>query len=88
MRVIACCASDGEEKEGVERHDFHTVLEESVFVSLHVPLTRQTHHLIGKRELQRMKPSSILINTARGSVIDSDALYEALANHDICVCGT
>ncbi|MCA9472095.1 MAG: D-glycerate dehydrogenase [Nitrospirales bacterium] len=88
MRVLACCASKqvGPQDEGlqdVEFRDFQTVLKESDFVSLHVPLTPQTHHLIGKTELQRMKTSSILINTARGRVIDSDALYEALGHHVI-----
>lgn len=58
--------------------DLPTALLQSDFVSLHVPLTSQTHHLIGEPEFQMMKRSSILINTARGAVVDSDALYRAL----------
>jgi len=54
-------------------------LAQSDFVSLHVPLTPQTHHLIGEAEFRVMKPSSILINTARGAVVDTEALYQALA---------
>ncbi|MDX1995241.1 MAG: D-glycerate dehydrogenase [bacterium] len=59
------------------------LLRDSDFVSLHVPLSEKTHHLIGARELALMKPTSILINTARGGVVDPKALYEALANGQI-----
>lgn len=55
-----------------------TLLAEADFVSLHVPLTAETHHLIGRRELARMKPTAVLINTARGPVVDQQALYHAL----------
>lgn len=55
-----------------------TLLSESDFVTLHVPLTESTYHLIGRRELQTMKATAILINTSRGSVVDPGALYEAL----------
>lgn len=58
--------------------DLPTALRQSDFVSLHVPLTARTQHLIGEPELHMMKPSSILINTARGAVVDPDALYYAL----------
>lgn len=58
--------------------DLPTALRQSDFVSLHVPLTARTQHLIGEPELHMMKPSSILINTARGAVVDPDALYHAL----------
>lgn len=54
------------------------LLRESDFVSLHVPLTRKTRHLIGKRELSLMKQGSFLINTSRGPVVDEVALVEAL----------
>jgi glyoxylate reductase len=54
------------------------LLGESDFVSLHVPLTTATRHLIGERELRLMKPTAFLINTARGGVIDQVALAVAL----------
>ncbi len=67
----------------VEAVDLPTALAESDFVSLHVPLTAQTQHLLGRSEFQRMKPTSVLINTARGAVVDTEALYEALSNGTI-----
>jgi glyoxylate reductase len=63
--------------------DLDTLLAESDFVTLHVPLTDSTYHLIGRDELRKMKPTSILINTARGGVVDPDALYEALRDGQI-----
>lgn len=55
------------------------LLAQANFVSLHVPLTPATHHLIDRAALARMKPGAILVNTARGSVVDQDALIDALA---------
>lgn len=71
---------DGSETiEGIEITDnLDYVLENSDFVSLHVPLTESTGNMIGKRELSLMKPEAFLINTARGEVVDSNALLEAL----------
>jgi glyoxylate reductase len=63
------------------------LLRESDFVTLHVPLTPQTHHLIGRRELGLMKPSAFLINTSRGPVVDQEALCEALRSHVIAGAG-
>jgi glyoxylate reductase len=54
------------------------LLKESDFVSLHVPLTPQTRHLIGAKEIALMKPGVTLVNTARGAIIDQLALYRAL----------
>lgn len=63
--------------------DLDTLLRESDYVSLHCPLTEQTRHLIGRRELALMKRGALLINTSRGAVIDEEALYEALATHHL-----
>ncbi|HJA92079.1 MAG TPA: hydroxyacid dehydrogenase [Candidatus Eisenbergiella merdipullorum] len=64
--------------DGVRMTDLETLLRESDIVSLHVPLTEQTRGLIGEKELNLMKPDAVLINTARGPVVDSAALAEAL----------
>lgn len=66
-----------------DRVPFHDVLERSDFLSLHCPLTEDTHHLIDAGALSRMKPSACLINTARGALIDPDALLAALAREQI-----
>jgi D-3-phosphoglycerate dehydrogenase / 2-oxoglutarate reductase len=63
---------------GVRRVDLHTLLRESDVVSLHVVLTRETRHMIGAEQLGLMKPTAILINTARGYCVDERALIEAL----------
>lgn len=74
-----------EEKQlGVEYvPELSTLLSRSDFVSIHVPLGPQTHHLIGTAEFALMKPTAILINTSRGPVVDQEALYEALKSHQI-----
>ena len=59
------------------------LLAESDFVSVHVPLTEETRHLINADTLAQMKPTAILINSSRGPVVDSDALYDALATGNI-----
>ena len=58
--------------------DLDTLLAESDIVSLHIPATAETHHLICQDTLHRMKPGSILVNTARGSLVDTEALIAAL----------
>jgi glyoxylate reductase len=67
--------------------DFETLLEESDFISLHTPLTPDTHHLIDAEALSRMKPTAVLVNTSRGPVVDMDALYEALKSKRIFAVG-
>ena len=69
--------------EGYEKVDLDTLLRRSDYISVHTPLTESTRHLIGKRELELMKPTAILVNTARGPVIDEAALAECLQNHRI-----
>jgi glyoxylate reductase len=63
--------------------DRETLLHQSDFLSLHVPLTPETHHLIGAPELAQMKPTAFLINTSRGPVVDEQALVQALQNGTI-----
>ena len=63
---------------GVELVDMDTLLAESDFVSISVPLNEDTRHLVGEEELRKMKPSAYLINTSRGPVVDEAALIQAL----------
>jgi glyoxylate reductase len=67
--------------DGAEAMSFDRLLTTSDVVSLHVPLTSETRHLIDKRTLARMKRSAFLINTARGPVVDEEALAWALQQH-------
>lgn len=67
--------------------DFETLLGESDFISLHTPLTPDTHHLIDAEAFSKMKSNAVLINTARGPVVDPDALYQALKQHRIFGAG-
>ena len=78
---------DLEAEHGLTYVDLPTLLAESDFVSLHVPLTEETRHYIGERELRRMKPTAILVNAARGPVVDSRALYTALKEGWIYAAG-
>ena len=70
---------------GVSYAALDDLLREADYVALNVPMTPQTKNLIGRRELQLMKPSAILVNLARGGVIDHEALVEALENKWIAV---
>lgn len=74
---------DLEEALGVEYRKFDELLQEADFVSLHVNLTAETRGLIDAHALELMKPTAVLINTARGPVVDPDALYWALQNGQI-----
>ncbi len=83
MRVIACdgmvAADDPVWTEaGVARRDLDGVLAEADCVSLHVPLTPETRGMIDRTRLERMKPGAVLINTARGGIVDEAALADAL----------
>ncbi len=64
-----------------------TLLAESDFVCVHAPLTPESRHLISERELARMKPSAFLVNTARGAIVDEEALVRALATRRIAGAG-
>ncbi len=76
-----------EEMLGAKRVDLETLLKESDFISLHAPISEKTKHLIGAKELSRMKRTAYLINTGRGAVIDEEALVYALKNKQIAGAG-
>jgi glyoxylate reductase len=77
MRVLGWSRS-GRAAAGVERVELETLLERSDFVSVHVALTPGTRGLLGRQALARMRPGAILVNTARGGIVDEAALAEAL----------
>ncbi|MCK9524625.1 MAG: D-glycerate dehydrogenase [Limnochordia bacterium] len=76
-----------EKEYNMEYVDLETLLGISDFVSLHCPLTPETRHLVGQAELEAMKPTAVLINTARGPVVDEAALVAALKNRTIYGAG-
>ena len=64
----------------VTLHTLDEVLQGCDYLSIHMPLTEETHYMIGEKQLASMKQGSILINTARGGIVDEAALYQALVN--------
>ena len=91
MRILYCdeqpAPAEIERELQARRVSKEELLRESDFVSLHVPLTPATRHLIGAAELGLMKPAAILVNTARGPVVDEEALVEALEKRTIWAAG-
>jgi len=89
MRVIYYDPSEKASDPNLKasRVDFETLLAESDFISLHTPLTPDTRHLIDSQALSKMKPNAVLVNTARGPVVDPQALYEALKEKRIFGAG-
>ncbi|MBN1564915.1 MAG: D-glycerate dehydrogenase [Anaerolineae bacterium] len=83
MRVLYTDAVPVPNDAGAAYTPLDNLLAQADFVSLHVPLTPETHHLIDRRALKLMKSSAVLINTARGPVVDPQALYAALAAGEI-----
>ena len=79
FRVVACTRRAESVSPAIELLPLEALLAQSDYVSLHVPSTPETRHLIGAAELARMKPTAYLINTSRGAVLDEAALAEALA---------
>lgn len=81
MRILYTGRRPNEEAEQhfeAERVDMATLLQESDFISIHTPLNPQTRHLFGAEQFAQMKPTAMLVNTARGAVVDQKALYTAL----------
>jgi len=76
-----------EKTRGVSYRDLEDLLRESDFVSIHCPLSAETRHLIGEKELNLMKPTAVLINAARGPIVDEKALLAALKQKKIAAAG-
>ncbi|MGB9798147.1 MAG: 2-hydroxyacid dehydrogenase, partial [bacterium] len=90
MKIIYYSRRRNEEAEkelGAEYRELHSLLKEADIITIHTPLTEETYHLIGEKELSLMKPSAILINTARGAVVDQRALFKALKEKRIFGAG-
>ena len=87
MRVLyhdPYCRDDPYARQvGAECVDLETLYVQADFISVHTPLTEETYHLIGADAFRQMKPTAILINTARGPVVDPEALYQALTTGQI-----
>ena len=79
--------AEDEAQLGARRVEMDELLRESDFISLHVNLTDETHHLIDADALRAMKPTAVLVNTSRGPVVDPDALESALRAGEIFAAG-
>jgi lactate dehydrogenase-like 2-hydroxyacid dehydrogenase len=91
MRVLyhnrSRAPTEVETELGAQYVSLETLLEQSDFISLNLPYSPESHHLIGAEQLARMKPSAVLVNTARGAIVDDAALVEALKQGRIAGAG-
>ncbi|GAC1682829.1 MAG: D-glycerate dehydrogenase [Gemmatimonadaceae bacterium] len=91
MRVLYCRSSAGAPgaalEEGAQQEQLDALLAESDVVSLHTPASPATHHLLNAARIRLMKPSAIVVNTARGGVVDEAALAEALRTGRLAAAG-
>ncbi|WDQ19023.1 2-hydroxyacid dehydrogenase [Rhodopirellula sp. P2] len=90
MKLLYTSRSDQAEVEkelGGRRVELDTLLTESDFVSVHVALTDETRNLIDAEAISKMKSTSVLVNTARGEIVDQDALVKALENRSVFAAG-
>ena len=87
VRLLFTSRSDAPARHGAERRELGDLLGGSDFVSLHVPLTAETRHLIDATRLAEMKRGAILVNTSRGAVVDTTALIEALRSAQLGAAG-
>lgn len=86
VRVIYAARSERSDL-GIERYNLDDLLEASDVVSLHLPLTPETEKLIDRTALARMKPGAVLVNTARGGLVEEAALVEALTSGHLRAAG-
>lgn len=90
MRVLYANRSDrpeAEQKYNAQKVSLETLLRESDYLSVHVPMSAETRHMIGAEQFAMMKPTAFLINTARGPIVDEAALVEALRSGAIAGAG-
>ena len=84
---VARATAEHEEEWGIEYVDRDTLFRDSDFLSVHVPLSEQTRHAVGKDEFALMKSTAVLVNTSRGPVVDEQALADALELGQIASAG-
>ena len=93
MRAVGCIEGDSDAararttQAGIELASFDTCVSAADILTIHVPLTPATRHLVNGGVFDRLRPGSIIINTARGGVMDEDALYSALASGHVAGAG-
>lgn len=80
-------AEEVEEKLAMKYVSLETLMKTSDVISIHIPKTDETYHMIGKAQLESMKPTAVIINTARGGIIDEDALYGQLKDGKLLAAG-
>ena len=85
--AVGVVAPDDVTAHGASPVSFDELIEHSDYLVIQAPLTPQTHHLIGEVELRRMKPTLVLVNTARGPIVDDAALHRALEERWIAGAG-
>lgn len=88
--ILVCAprlAQEDIERFGLRRVGFETLLEEADYISVHAPLTPETRHMFNAETFRKMKTSAVLINTARGGLVDDQALLAALENGEILGAG-
>jgi D-3-phosphoglycerate dehydrogenase len=73
--------------EGVEPVSYEELLERSDYISMHPPLNEETHHMLSRKEFERMKEGAVLVNTGRGPAVDEAALIDALQNGKVAAAG-
>lgn len=90
MKILGYDLKENEEvkqKYGVRYTDFETLVRESDVISLHMPSTKDNSHMFNKETFEKMKNTSVLINTARGELVETQALYNALNTKEIAGAG-
>jgi glyoxylate reductase len=87
VRLLFASRSEPRQRHGAERRELDDLLAGSDFVSVHVPLTAETRHLIDATRLAQMRRGAILVNTSRGAVVDTEALIDALRSGHLGAAG-
>ena len=87
MKILAYARTPREDEPGIRFASLEEVLAQSDYLTLHCPLNAETRHLINRERLELMKPTACIVNTARGALIDEEALIEALQEGRIAGAG-